>query len=43
MLANRDRGLPACMDGAVLVASDIFMSRVEKLAGGWAKGEDSLG
>jgi len=29
------------MDGAVLVVSDTFMSRVEKLDGSCEKGEDS--
>jgi hypothetical protein len=30
LFANCDRGLPICMDAAVLVARETFMSRVEK-------------
>jgi hypothetical protein len=41
LFANRDNGLPACIDGAVLVASEMFMSRVEKLVVGCENGEDS--
>jgi hypothetical protein len=30
LFANCDRGFPICMDAAVLVASETFMSLVEK-------------
>lgn len=39
--ASCDNGLPNCIDGAVLVARDTFMSRVEKVAAPWENGDDN--
>lgn len=39
-LASCESGLPNCIDGAVLVAKDTFMSRVEKVVEPCEKGED---
>ena len=38
-VASCDSGLPNCMDAAVLVANERFMSRVEKVAGPCENGE----
>jgi hypothetical protein len=40
-LANFERGLPVCIDAAVLVAKETFMSRVENMLGPCEKGEES--
>ena len=41
-MASCESGLPNCMDAAVLVARDTFMSRVEKVAPTSEKGEDNV-
>jgi hypothetical protein len=40
-LASCDKGLPICIDVAVLVAKETFMSRVENMLGPCEKGDDS--
>jgi hypothetical protein len=40
-LVSCDSGLPNCIDEAVLVANDTFISRVEKLGASLGKGDES--
>jgi len=41
-VASCANGLPNCMEDAVLVVSDTFISRVEKMDTSFEKGEDSV-